>query len=168
VRRCLADTHPSSIQQGRESRLLLLSILVSVLDRLQSALEAPAAARELCRVFSVRRSQHITPLLRDLRCSCQFRSGYASVSVFSCSLPPSFLTLARASVRWPTSTAVVTCARRQWHDAHRPARSSTGRSLAPLHGRGTVCRRPSKLHRHCSLSTDDSSRHSLIHFPGFN
>jgi len=114
----------------------LLSILVSVLDRLQSALEAPAAARELCRVFSSRRSQHITPLLCDPRCSCQFRSGYASVSVFSCSLPPSFLTLARASVRWPTSTAVVTSARRPWHDAHRPTPSSTGRSLSLLQSTG--------------------------------
>ena len=32
------------------------------------------------------------------------------------------------------------------------------RSLSPLHGRGTVYRRPSQLHRRFSLS-DDSSRH---------
>ena len=96
---------------------------------------------------------------------CEFQSGYASTSVFwrtaAWTTRPRCISR-RASVGRLTSTAVVTSARRlRQLSSSRPfvdRHWATGLSLSPLHERGTVCRRPSELHRHFSLS-GECSRH---------
>jgi len=97
-------------------------------------------------VFSARRSEHITPLPHDLHWlqvleRIRFRLCVLMHRCLNATAPPYF---AHGIRRAADSTVVVTSARRL--SSSRPfvdPRSATGLSLSPLHGRATVCRRPS-------------------------
>ena len=127
------------------------SVLVGMSGHFLSVLDAAARL-----VFSVRCSEHITPLLHDLHWlrveeRIRFRLLCSDILLFERHGPGVPRGRHPASAERPTSTAVVTSARRQRRlSSSRPfvdPHSATGLSLSPLHRRRTVCHRPSELHR---------------------
>jgi len=120
---------------------LLVGISGHFTDRLQSALNAAARL-----VFSARRSEHITPLLRNLHWlrvpeRIRFRLCVRTHRCLNGPAPPYLADGIRRAAdvdgrRHLRSTVLVV------PPVRRPTLGDRA-FLLPLHGRGTVCRRPS-------------------------